>query len=244
MSNYEVFTGICERINCPRSYVGLILGELSDLGVTEILSDGAVEFMGFRLLGKGQNSFVFKCRVGNEYYACKIRRFDSSRPNLVNEGNYLRLANSVGVGPRLIKYASDVLIMELISGVPIQRYVITAGPMELRMVLKDLLWQCRRLDSIGLAHNELSKPEDHVIISNGRAFIIDFESASLNSRVSNVAQVLNALIMGRGGFIQDRVRAIMGMSIDLNYLRSVIKRYKVTRSDEDFTQILRLLGLE
>lgn len=104
--------------------------------------------------------------------------------------------------------------------------------------------QCRRLDSIGLAHNELSRPEDHVIVSNGRAFIIDFESASLNSRVSNVAQVLNALIMGRGGFIQDRVKAIMGVNIDLNYLRRVIKRYKVTRSDDDFTQILRLLGLE
>lgn len=90
----------------------------------------------------------------------------------------------------------------------------------------------------------MSRPEDHVIISNGRAFIIDFESASLNSRVSNVAQILNALIMGRGGFIQGRVRAIMGVSIDFDNLRSAIKRYKVTRSDDDFTQILRLLGLE
>ncbi|WP_243678348.1 hypothetical protein [Vulcanisaeta distributa] len=80
---------------------------------------------------------------------------------------------------------------------PIQDYVITASSAELRVILRDLLWQCRRLDSIGLAHNELSRPEDHVIISNGRAFIIDFESASLNSRVSNVAQILNALIMGR-----------------------------------------------
>ncbi|WP_243678347.1 hypothetical protein [Vulcanisaeta distributa] len=76
----------------------LILGELSNLGVNEILNDGGVEFMGFRLLGKGQNSFVFKCRVGDEYYACKIRRFDSSRPSLMNEGSYLRLANSVALG--------------------------------------------------------------------------------------------------------------------------------------------------
>lgn len=85
MANYEVFTGICERINCPRGYVDLVLGELSRLGVTEVLNDGAVEFMGFRLLGKGQNSLVFKCRISNNYYACKVRRFDSPRPNLLNE---------------------------------------------------------------------------------------------------------------------------------------------------------------
>ncbi len=36
----------------------------------------------------------------------------------------------------------------------------------------------------------------------------------------------------------------MGVSIDFDNLRSAIKRYKVTRSDDDFTQILRLLGLE
>ena len=243
MGNYEVFIRLCERINCPRSYVGLILSELLRLGVVEVLSDGAVEFMGFRLLGKGQNSFVFKCRVDGEYYACKIRRFDSSRPNLINEGNYLRLANSVNVGPRLIGYASDVLIMELINGVPIQKYVITSSPTELKAVLKDLLWQCRRLDSIGLAHNELSRPQDHVIISGGKAFIIDFESASLNSRVSNVTQILNALVLGRG-FIQDRVRAVIGVSLNFDELRSAIRRYKNTRSDDDFTQIMRLLGLE
>ncbi len=103
--------------------------------------------------------------------------------------------------------------------------------------------QCRKLDSIGLAHNELSRPQDHVIISGGRAFIIDFESASLNSRVSNVAQILNALVMGRGS-IQDRVRAALGVSIDFYGLRNVIRRYKVTRSDDDFMQILRLLRLE
>ncbi|WP_243670881.1 hypothetical protein [Vulcanisaeta sp. JCM 16161] len=139
MSDYEVFIGICERINCPRSYVNLVLSELSNLGVAEVLNDGDTEFMGFRLLGKGQNSLVFKCRVDNGYYACKIRRFDSSRPDLVGEGNYLRLANSVGVGPRLISYTSDVLIMELVSGIPIQRYVVTANPTELRVVLRDLL---------------------------------------------------------------------------------------------------------
>ncbi len=243
MSDYGAFISLCERINCPGSYVDSILGQLSKLGVEAILSNGAIEFMGIKLLGKGQNGLVFKCLVGNDYYACKIRRFDSPRPNLLGEGIYLGLANSVGVGPRLINYSSDVLIMELVDGVPMQRFVITASPTELRAVLKELLWQCRRLDSIGLAHNELSRPQDHVIISGGRVFIIDFESASLGGKASNVAQVLNALIMGRG-FVQDRVKSVMGVGIDLGMLRSAIRRYKSTRSDEDFMKILRLLSLD
>jgi putative serine/threonine protein kinase len=115
--------------------------------------------------------------------------------------------------------------------------------MELKEVLKDLLWQCRRLDSIGLAHNELSRPQDHIVISGGKAFIIDFESASLNSRVSNVAQLLNALIMGRG-FVQDRIRSVTGISINFYELRETIRRYKSTRSDADFIQLLRLLSLK
>ena len=243
MYNYNVLIKICERINCPGNYVGMIENELIRLEVMEIINDGTTEFMGIKLLGKGQNSFVFKCRINNNYYACKIRRFDSSRPNLINEGNYLRLANSVDVGPRLITYTSNVLVMELINGIPIQKYVITAGQSELRMILRDLLWQCRRLDTIGLAHNELSRPRDHIIINDGKAFIIDFESASLNSRVSNVAQLLNALIMSRG-FVQDHIRSVMGISINFNDLREAIRRYKTTRSDADFIQILRLLSLK
>ncbi len=242
MNNYNVFVRICERINCPRNYLNLVLSELLRLGIAEILNDGITEFMGVRLLGKGQNSFVFKCGIDNNYYACKIRRFDSPRPNLLNEGNYLRLANSVGVGPRLIDYTSNVLVMELINGLPIQKYVITEGPGELRMILRDLLWQCRKLDSIGLAHNELSRPQDHIIIGSGRAFIIDFESASLNNRVSNVAQLVNALIMGKG-FVQNHVRLVIGVDINFDELRSMIRRYKTTRNDTDFTQILRLLNL-
>ncbi|WP_243675209.1 serine/threonine protein kinase [Vulcanisaeta distributa] len=198
--------------------------------------------MGFRLLGKGQNSLVFKCRINNNYYACKVRRFDSPRPNLLNEGYYLRLANSVGVGPRLFGYTDNVLVIELINGIPIQKYITTAGPAEIRAILTDLLWQCRRLDSIGLAHNELSRPQDHIIISSNKAFIIDFESASLNSRVSNVAQLLNALIMGKG-FIQHHVKLAIGTSINLEELRNTIKRYKSTRNDTDFMQILRILNL-
>ena len=243
MGNYEPLIRICQHINCPESYLGLVINDLETLGVNELVSYGNVEFIGVRLLGKGQNSFVFKCRVGDEYYACKVRRPDASRPSLNREGEYLRLANSVAVGPRLINYMSNVIVMELINGVSLQQYLEVASPAELRGIIKDLLWQCRRLDIIGLAHNELSRPQDHVMVVNDKAYIIDFESASLNKRVSNVSQLLNALIMGRGQF-QDRVRSMIGAHVNPEELRLSIREYKARRDDESFLRLLELLGLK
>ena len=240
---FEPFIKICERINCPKSYVGLVIRDLSQLSVMLIVNEGGIEFMGIKLLGKGQNGFVFKCLVGNSYYACKVRRFDSSRPSLANEGYYLGLANSVGVGPRLINYTSNVIVMELIEGVTFDTYINYASPNDVRLIIKDLLWQCRRLDRIGLAHNELSRSREHIIVSGNKAYIIDFESASVNSKVSNVSQLLNALIMGKG-YVQNRVRSIMNIGNNLDDLRYAIKEYKVRRDDESFIEILKLLGLQ
>jgi len=240
---YEPLLRICRYINCPEGYLGLVIDDLRQLGVDELISDGGVEFMGVKLLGKGQNSFVFKCRINNEYYACKVRRPDSPRPSLINEGRYLRLTNSVGVGPRLIGYMGNAIVMELISGVSLQHYVEHADPNELRGVVRDLLWHCRRLDAIGLVHNELNRPQEHVIISRGRVYIVDFESASMNSRASNVSQLLNALIMSKGPF-QGRVRSMLGIHVHPEQIRASIREYKVVRSDDAFLKILELLGLK
>jgi putative serine/threonine protein kinase len=203
-----------------------------------------MEFLGVRLLGKGQNSYVFICKLGNlnNEYACKIRRPDASRPELAREGLLMRLANSVGVGPHVINYTSNIIVMELIKGVPMSEYVWSTSPSELRSVIRDLLLQCRRLDSIGLMHNELSRVEDHIIITEDKPYIIDFESATVGSRGSNVSQIINALIMGKSQ-VQAKIRSVLNPEADLNELRGLVRDYKVRRDDESFLRILSSLGL-
>lgn len=48
--------------------------------------------------------------------------------------------------------------------------------------------------------------------------------------------------MGKG-FIQSRVRSVIGVNINFDELRNAIRRYKATRSNTDFIHILMLLNL-
>ncbi|ABW01785.1 RIO1 family regulatory kinase/ATPase [Caldivirga maquilingensis] len=241
---YELFIKLCSSIGYSSNYVDNVLKQLRSLNITELINEGSIEFIGgLKLLGKGQNSFVLKCRVSNleGYYACKIRRPDSPRPSLINEARNLKLANEVNVGPLLINHTNDVIVMEYINGVPLGVYLNQANHDSIKAVVKDLLMQGFRLDSIGLIHSELSRIREHVIISN-RVYIIDFESASVFTKsITNVTQLVSALILSKGA-LQAKVRNALNLQ-DTNALIKLLRLYKVKPSHDSFNLILRSLGL-
>lgn len=243
--NYEALKTLCGKINCPVTYVESVVRELMILGVKELINDGPIEFMNIRLLGKGQNGFVFKCSLdyAEGYYACKIRRFDASRNDLLKEGYILRLANSVNVGPSLINFSRNLIIMELVKGLEFIEYVINHDTESVRRIIKDLLMQCHRLDLIGISHNELTRLREHVIVGdNGRVYIMDFESATFKGG-ANVPQVVNALIMGRGSE-QKIIREKLSIDVDFNVIRELLHEYKRNPSQNLITELLKLLGIE
>jgi putative serine/threonine protein kinase len=241
---YETFTRLCSLIKCPEGYVDGILNQLRELGVAELLSEGELEFLGkLRLLGKGRSSFVFKCRVNDleGYYACKVRRHDAPRQSLSNEALNLKLANGVGVGPLLIRYTNDVLVMEYARGVRLDAYLSSASDQGVRTVVKELLIQGFKLDLIGLVHRELTRPHRHVIVGD-RIYIIDFESASRDTKsVTNVTQLVNALVLS-GGSVQRRVREALNIT-DTDELVRLLRAYKGKVSRESLNAILRFLRL-
>jgi len=191
----------------------------------ELLPGGALLHNGVYVVGKGTNSVVFRCkpRVGNLQLACKIRRGDSTRPSLALEGQYLHLANTVGVGPRLYTYSKDVLAYRFINGMDITTWWKSATPEKRRSFVQDLLIQAFLLDEIGLSHNELARLRDHVLVEEDKPIIMDFESASLG-KSRNVTQVANGL-------------SHLGLKPPLEALR----RYKATPCKDSFTEVL--LGL-
>ncbi|WP_291766843.1 RIO1 family regulatory kinase/ATPase [Caldivirga sp. UBA161] len=241
---HEVFIKLCNSIGCSSSYIENVTKQLRSLGVIELINDGPVEFIGgLKLLGKGQNSFVFKCKISNleGYYACKVKRPDSPRPSLLNEARNLKLANEVNVGPLLINNTNDVIIMEYINGVPLGVYLNQAGYDSIRVMVKELLMQGFRLDSIGLIHGELSRIREHVIIRD-RAYIIDFESASmLTKSTTNVTQLVSALILSKG-VMQAKVKKALNLQ-DTGALIKSLQLYKVRLNHDSFNLILKSLGL-
>ncbi|RLE57709.1 MAG: serine/threonine protein kinase [Thermoprotei archaeon] len=217
--------------------------ELLELGVEELIFDGPVTIGKVPVVGKGCVGIVVKCRIGGEVYALKIRRVDANRDSMEYEANMLKLANSVNVGPRLVKWSKNFLIREFIEGEPIGRWIVyVRDEVALRSVLRELLEQCYRLDSIGLYHAQLSDPSNHVIIDcNQRPHIIDFETASTTSRKSNVTAVTQFFFL-RPTEISKKVKSILHSSSNQEILAAA-REYKRTRSRSSFSKLLKVLNL-
>jgi putative serine/threonine protein kinase len=103
------------------------------------------------------------------------------------------------------------------------------------------LEQCWRLDETSLDHGQLSRAPKHIIIDeNDNSYLIDFETASLNRRVSNVTSICQFL------FIRSQVAKTIIKKlgeISQEELIKTLKTYKQQRTRENFEKILSKCGL-
>ena len=214
--------------------------ELLAIGVSKIRFEGSTLIDGIPVLGKGCVGIVVHAYVNAIPVALKIRRLDSDRPSLFEEGRLLRLANSVDVGPRLFAVTRNFLVMELISGLPLFRWVDRSrNPIQIRIVLRGLLRDCFKLDMIGLDHGELSHAPRNVLVNlRGKGCIVDFESASTSRRVANVTSLIQYFLFGQ-------LAMKIGSKLYKNK-RTVLKAlssYKQDGSVSNFDAILETLRL-
>jgi putative serine/threonine protein kinase len=135
--------------------------------------------------------------------------------------------------------------MEFIKGLLLFQWISMlkgrGAKSRVRKVLLDILEQCWKLDQIGLDHGELSKAPKHIIIDEeGKPHIVDFETASINRRVSNVTSICQYLFIGSevAKVIKTRLSYI-----DRDVLIESLKKYKRRRSRRDFESILKTCNL-
>ncbi|MEM2953985.1 MAG: serine/threonine protein kinase, partial [Candidatus Bathyarchaeia archaeon] len=108
-------------------------------------------------------------------------------------------------------------------------------------VLREVLEQCWRLDKAGLDHGELSHAPKHMIVdSENRVFIVDFETASLNRKPSNVTSITQFLFIS--GAVADKITKKLGVG-DKSVLIEALRRYKLDKSRLNFERILEVCGL-
>jgi putative serine/threonine protein kinase len=179
----------------------IVLDELEEMGVSELIFMGRHQIDGIPILGKGHVGIVLTASIEENLVAVKIKRADADRISLEVEGEYLKIANGVSVGPQLIDVSQNVLVMELVEGVYLIDWVQGLESSDnglLKAVLLDLFNQARRLDMIGLDHGELSRASRHIIITQDCATIIDFESASISRRCSNVTSLAQYIFFNQG----------------------------------------------
>ena len=173
----------------------------------------------------------------------KIRRNDSPRENLKKEAELLKIINKHRIGPKLVAFSKNFLVMEYLDGEKIGNWVNglkkKEGSSQLKLIIKKILEDCYSLDRIGLDHGELSNLTKHVIVGK-KTTIIDFESSSMNRKVSNVTSATQALCIGSG------ISKIIGHVYKIpkkQKMITVLRRYKQEETRESFESLLAVLKL-
>lgn len=225
------------------SEVSSRIKELQELGVDALLLRGRTKIAMIPVLGKGHVGVVVAAVHKGREVALKIRRVDADRETMHSEAEMLRKANSLSVGPQLLGRSDNFLLMELVEGKNLREWL--GGEMDavqVRRVLRELLEQCRRLDEGRIDHGELSRAHRHVVVTaSGQARLIDFETASMSRRASNVTSIAHYLFFNKEN--SEAVQRVLG-EIDVIGLQSKLGRYKKDPTEESFKEILEYAHLE
>ena len=228
-----------------QSQVEKRLKEIKNLGVQALEFTGGKRISDVPVLGKGCVGIVVIAHTTSGRAALKIRRIDADRKGMFHEGKMLKTANTTNVGPKLFDISENFLLMQLIEGPHfpewIEKLEDKREQWRLRLVLKDILEQCYRLDEAGLDHGELSNAPKHILVDiQNQPFLVDFETSSINRRVSNVTSVCQYLFLGSQ--VAPKVEEKMG-KIDKKVLVRTLRAYKGERTRYNFEELLEKTDL-
>jgi len=226
-----------------KSQIKSRIRELDALGVEGISFQGELQMDTISMLGKGYAGVVVLGKMGRKKVAVKIRRNDSPRKNLKKEAVLLKIINKHKIGPKLIASSKNFLVMEYLDGEKVGDWVDglkkNGNSSQLKLIIKKVLEDCYSLDRIGLDHGELSNLSKHVIIGK-KTTIIDFESSSMDRKVSNVTSATQAFCIG------SRISKIVGRVYKIpkkQKMITVLRRYKHEGTRESFENLLAVLKL-
>jgi putative serine/threonine protein kinase len=218
--------------------------QLRDLGVEELIFEGSAKVGRLGLLGIGTVGIVVRVKVGPKLKALKIRRTDANRPDMDNEARITSIANRLGVGVPIYGHTKDFILMKLLEYQELYQWLRGLKGQgtrnAARVMLHSVLNQCRKLDIMGVDHGQLSNLRKHAVVADGRAWIMDFESASTTRRPKNVTTAAQYLFVG--GKVSPRIRNMLGIR-DTNPLLGLLSEYKRDMSDYKYAKLLELLKL-
>lgn len=214
--------------------------ELLSLDINGIFSVGKVQLKKICILGKGSVGLVTLARFRGKYFALKIRRTDANRMNMFDEVVYQSLANSIGIGPFLVNFSDNFILMEFVKGPNIVDWYNSVRTTDERILKCTalILEQCYLLDCLKLDHGQLNRLDRHIIISkDDRPTILDFETSSAMRRVSNITSVSQSIFLH--GPIYSRLQG--SINKDTTQIMKNIKDYKIQMNHDKFKKILNLL---
>lgn len=191
-----------------------------------------MNFSKISLIAKGWSSYnwLVKDEEGRQLLLKEVREKSPRKDLAKREGEMLKLANTAGVGPKLVEvnYENNYVLREYIQGERLLDWIFSeefeknVSREEFWGFLKELYKQLLALDSIGLCHNQLQVGKNILVskkVSGGKTqylpTIIDFEKASIkeNKRTKNIGQIESFLFYNPHSKIAEKVREKMNLKL-------------------------------
>lgn len=221
------------------------MSELKQLGVIAVEFSGEKTVFNVPVLGKGCVGIVIAAYTETDKVALKIRRVDADRKGMEHEAKMLLKANGIGVGPRFHGLGKNFLLMEFVEGQLLPGWITgvkgRGSRVRIRKVLRQILEQCWNLDRIGLDHGELSRAPKHILIgAEDTVCLVDFETASVKRRVSNVTSMCQYLFVGSQ--LAKNLHRRLG-EIDREDLLARLRSYKLQSTRQNFDRVLQVSKL-
>ena len=214
--------------------------ELLTLDINSVFSFGKVQLHRICILGKGSVGLVTLVKYRKKYFVLKIRRTDANRANMYDEVVYQSAANSMGIGPFLVNFSENFILMEFVRGFNIEDWYGSKKTANDRILkcAACILNQCFVLDCLKLDHGQLNRLDRHIKVSEeGKPTILDFESSSTGRRASNVTSVCQSIFLH--GPIFSKLKG--SIDRDRELIMKCIRDYKRDMNYEKFEKILSLL---
>ncbi len=203
----------------PHGYCGNVIMELEKIGIEYLCF--ANRYAGNPILiGKGHSSVVALALLDSRPVAIKIRRIDSKRRSLWNEGIILERAYRAGAAPKPYYYSDNIIIMDYVPGPHFEELMNTEYAT--RAVLEAIL-AARALDSMNILHYELRRPWRHIRFTESlRAVILDYESAGLGC--GSLTKLIGGIYYFIGGKrVLDRIKSLL-REYNRNCSRDIFER--------------------
>ncbi len=156
-------------------------------------------------IARGRSGAIWKVGKDGKFFAMKVEHEKSRRLRMVEqEVQLLRMANQIGVGPKVeeVDMEHAIIIMALVEGITLGKWVdTTESRVKMERGLTRLFGQARKLDRAGIDHGQLGGKLHNILMDAGdQPTILDFEKASYVRSVHNVGQLKGVLLGGHTDF--------------------------------------------
>jgi predicted Ser/Thr protein kinase len=193
---------------------------------------------------KGTDSIVFRL---NRYVILKITRVDRNI-NLLREGKALFLINKMlgksSFAPKMYSYTEHTVLEEFIEGKNLYELVVE-NRLDVETIAQ-MIKNAAHLDCLNIRHNELSRPNKHVIVrEDGKPFFIDFASSTLG-KGGNLPQLISALFLSKSTISKYVGKKLLINDEKKNEILNIIRDYKImvkseTTCEKKVSQLLERL---